>query len=77
MPDADCRTARRRGAGRDERIRPVIDVEQRALRALEQNRRTAALRAMNCEPDVIGEREQPRRETLQQRRSCRQPMRAL
>src|SRR6185437_6437648 len=32
--DSDSRAARCSSAGRDERIRPVIDVEQRALRSL-------------------------------------------
>ncbi len=65
MPDADRRAAARRVARRDERIRAVIDIEQRALRALEQHGGARLLRAAHREPDVVGEREQPRCETLE------------
>src|ERR1700681_2414542 len=43
----------------------MIDVEQRALRALEQNRRAPDDGAMDLEPYVRGEREQPVSELLE------------
>jgi hypothetical protein len=45
----------------------VIHVEQRALRALEQNRRPASHRAMHHQPHVIGERQQSLGEPSDQR----------
>jgi hypothetical protein len=44
----------------------VIDVEQRALRALEQHGRAAPPRAMHGEAHVLGEREQARGEALEE-----------
>src|ERR1700681_2134177 len=43
----------------------MTDVEQRALRALEQNRRAPDDGAMDLEPYVLGEREQPVSELLE------------
>jgi len=43
----------------------MIDVEQRPLRAFEQHRRAAFLRAMHHQPDVLRERQQPLGKTLE------------
>src|SRR5450759_1956808 len=64
-PDAGCRSAGSRAARRDVRIGAVIDVEERALRALEQHRGATDDRAMDLEPHVFRQREQPLREPLQ------------
>ena len=66
-PDADRGARGRRRARRDERIRAVVDVEQRALRAFEQDRGFRRLRAMDREADVLRERQQPRRDRREQR----------
>ena len=55
----------------------MIDVEQRALRALEQHRRAALDRAMHHEPDVVGEREQSPREPLEHRDASHSTSHAL
>src|SRR5580765_5223422 len=44
----------------------MVDVEQRTLRPLEQHRRARHYRAMNHESHVLRQREESRRETLEQ-----------
>src|SRR5450759_2073209 len=64
-PHAGCFSAGGRAARRDVWIGAVIDVEDRALRTLEQHRGTADYRAMDLETHVFGKREQSLREALQ------------
>src|SRR3954471_4017327 len=63
--DAGGGTARRRAARCHVRVRAVIDVEQRALRSLEEHRGAADDGAMDLEADVFSERQQSIPELLQ------------
>src|ERR1043165_649018 len=62
----DPGAAARRAARRQVRIRAVVDVEQRALRALEQHRRAGLLRAIHHQSHVLRERQQRLAEPAQQ-----------
>ena len=89
-PGPDRRAARCRAARCHERIRAVVDVEQRTLRALEQHRRAGLLGAMHHQADVLRQRQQavaqagrvrrasaryPRALRFQSRRAARSPAR--
>src|SRR5882762_7611029 len=62
---SSCGSARRRAAGRDVGIGPVIDVKEGPLRTLEEHRGTAHDRAMNLETDILSQGKEPLREPIQ------------